>query len=704
MNQKPLLSIGMIVKNEIRCLEKCLKALQPLRDAVPCELVIADTGSTDGTREIAEKYADILFDFEWINDFAAARNAVLERCSGEWYLTVDADEYLRPNIDEMVMFLTHPEERPLATFGTVIIRNYSTVDMRGEYDDFAALRFARRTDSLHYSGTIHEVLESDDLRIFYPFKNVVFDHDGYVVHSQEFVKQKAERNMKLLEEELEKEPTNLRRLLQCLESSMHLPEKRKEYAYKCMERLMGEPEPTKEWAHMGAVTGKAAVKAAIQDDLPECDEWMAWVCENFTDTAYIQVDLNYAYMGRLVEKKRYAQIIERGLEYLSAYERYRKEGCSESKYLFGPVGNGSAVHELKARAQMCMAYLQEGEMEKAKEILHEPSLADLTGPVLTAWLELHQEFADDEQMAQRIANLIAPLLDKQEHTDEQEKEQYKAVMTHLTLLFAAEKDNAKKPWQLYRKLPGTVGLCARIVDAYDSQSVERMLEQVEDWEEFMPLALNRAMELGAELPEGFHRMSIERINGLINALFKVDKNCIRNIAKYTDPESVTDCYRLSFAYGVLATMWMQEDIPVYAERDLLAEHFAKIGAELLRKWYNPALLEDEVALSRIPALHRFSWYYDCAVQKRDVGDWGGYVETLREALKQFDRMDHFVRYLLKRAVEQEREARIQAASPELLALAEQVKRILAMYHPDDPAVVALKENPAYQQVAFLLEE
>ena len=73
---QPLLSIAMIVKNEIRCLEKCLKALQPLREAIPCQLVIADTGSDDGTREVAERYADLLFDFEWINDFSAARNAV----------------------------------------------------------------------------------------------------------------------------------------------------------------------------------------------------------------------------------------------------------------------------------------------------------------------------------------------------------------------------------------------------------------------------------------------------------------------------------------------------------------------------------------------------------------------------------------------------------------------------------------------------
>ena len=91
---QPLLSISMIFKNEIRCLERCLKSLAPLREAFPCEVVMADTGSDDGSREIAEQYADLVFDFPWINDFSAARNAVLERCTGKWALVLDADEWL----------------------------------------------------------------------------------------------------------------------------------------------------------------------------------------------------------------------------------------------------------------------------------------------------------------------------------------------------------------------------------------------------------------------------------------------------------------------------------------------------------------------------------------------------------------------------------------------------------------------------------
>ena len=73
------LSVAIISKNEIRCLERCLKSLQHLRERLSLEIVMSDTGATDGSRAVAERYADVLIDFPWINDFAAARNAVLDR-------------------------------------------------------------------------------------------------------------------------------------------------------------------------------------------------------------------------------------------------------------------------------------------------------------------------------------------------------------------------------------------------------------------------------------------------------------------------------------------------------------------------------------------------------------------------------------------------------------------------------------------------
>lgn len=150
-NVKPVLTIGMIVKNEIRCLERCLKAFEPLRKALPCELIIADTGSDDGTRKIAGKYADLVFDFPWINDFAAARNSVLDKAHGEWFLTVDADEYLDEDCEELINYLKNPDAQ-WNNFCGVIIRNYGTTDLIGPYSDFMAIRMVRMSTGRGIAG------------------------------------------------------------------------------------------------------------------------------------------------------------------------------------------------------------------------------------------------------------------------------------------------------------------------------------------------------------------------------------------------------------------------------------------------------------------------------------------------------------------------------------------------------------------------
>ena len=125
-----ILSVGVIFKNEIRCLERCVKSLQTLRETLPCQLVMADTGSEDGSHEIAAKYADVFFDFPWIDDFSAARNAVLDRCTGVWFMWLDADEWLDENITELVEFLENPQNWNRYGSAYLTIRNYGTVTVK----------------------------------------------------------------------------------------------------------------------------------------------------------------------------------------------------------------------------------------------------------------------------------------------------------------------------------------------------------------------------------------------------------------------------------------------------------------------------------------------------------------------------------------------------------------------------------------------
>ena len=208
MASQPLLSIGMIVKNESRCLEKCLKALEPLRNATECELIIADTGSTDNTKEIAQRFADTLFDFEWVNDFSKARNAVMDRAKGKWFMTLDADEYLESSPDELVSLVTN-EDNLKYSCATFVKRNYASVTLQGLYNDFAAIRIVRLTPEVRYTGTIHEKLTSIDLGKCVTLSNTIFAHDGYATIDADLSKQKAERNLKLLEEEYDKEVNRL---------------------------------------------------------------------------------------------------------------------------------------------------------------------------------------------------------------------------------------------------------------------------------------------------------------------------------------------------------------------------------------------------------------------------------------------------------------------------------------------------------------
>jgi len=83
----------MIVKNEERALPQCLDSVGGLAP----ELVVVDTGSTDGTLAIAASHGALVtaFDFSTI-DFAAARNCGLSRARGRWILVLDADEILMP--------------------------------------------------------------------------------------------------------------------------------------------------------------------------------------------------------------------------------------------------------------------------------------------------------------------------------------------------------------------------------------------------------------------------------------------------------------------------------------------------------------------------------------------------------------------------------------------------------------------------------
>jgi len=84
------ISLCMIVKNEEDVLSRCLDCVLDIVD----EIVIVDTGSTDNTKIIAQRYTKKIFDFQWIDDFSAARNYSYSKATMNFILWLDADDII----------------------------------------------------------------------------------------------------------------------------------------------------------------------------------------------------------------------------------------------------------------------------------------------------------------------------------------------------------------------------------------------------------------------------------------------------------------------------------------------------------------------------------------------------------------------------------------------------------------------------------
>jgi glycosyltransferase involved in cell wall biosynthesis len=222
----PKLSLAMIVKNESRCLARCLQSVRGIAD----EIVIADTGSTDETTNIAREFGATILTFDWIGDFAAARNFAIDQTMGDWILVLDADEWAGEALAKEIPEFTRGK---LAVGLLKIVSDFRRNNQIFRSQSFVARLFPR---GAHFKGRIHEQLISPLPRG--QLRGELW-HDGYLE------KQKWDRNIKLLSAELERDPDNVYFLFQlALEhNSIGQPEK----AFDCLQKafaLMKAGDPS----------------------------------------------------------------------------------------------------------------------------------------------------------------------------------------------------------------------------------------------------------------------------------------------------------------------------------------------------------------------------------------------------------------------------------------------------------------------------
>jgi len=170
----------MIVKNEEAVLARCLDSVKNVVD----EIVIVDTGSTDSTKAIAANYTNKIFDFEWVQDFSAARNAAFSYATCDYQMWLDADDVFPEESVEKLRLLKANLD---PTVDIVTMKYFTNFD---EHDNPILIstreRIFKRRNGYAWQDPVHE---------FIPMAGNIFYSDIEVHHRKEGQDRASTRNL-----------------------------------------------------------------------------------------------------------------------------------------------------------------------------------------------------------------------------------------------------------------------------------------------------------------------------------------------------------------------------------------------------------------------------------------------------------------------------------------------------------------------------
>ena len=207
------ISLCMIVKDEEKNLGRCLSCLADLMD----EMIIVDTGSTDQTKKIAAEYTDKVYDFQWIDDFSAARNFAFSKATGDYIFSADADEILDDVNRERFRVLKEnllPEIEIVQMYYTNQLKFRTVYNYDKEYRP----KLFKRLRSFTWIEPVHETVRTDP---------VVFNSDIEIIHEQE--ENHAKRDLEALHRAAEKKEGLSARLFDMYARELYLAGDREDF-------------------------------------------------------------------------------------------------------------------------------------------------------------------------------------------------------------------------------------------------------------------------------------------------------------------------------------------------------------------------------------------------------------------------------------------------------------------------------------------
>lgn len=399
------LSLTMIIKNESRCIERCLKAIIPYVDMV----VLCDTGSTDGTLEICKAWEDRkffhVFSIPWEKDFSKARNHALELAEGlgaTAHIVLDADEEFVEESDNEsegntsiekkyvekfvqkgegnVLHLTKDElETSIATNSKIKNlletankehgkswvcafreRNFFYSE-EGEIEEAISESHRIFTKGLRFSGKVHEQVDFHGPRLRLP---ITFLHDGYLM------KGKGNRNLELLEEELKQNPEDAYLHYQIATTLQKEKEKdRALYSFQKFLEYLPEEDLESPYGKEGIIQYLYLVMDLNREELYQEAMDLIYTLEQDGRKKVMGQSADYHFALGLFYMKYIANEPESRLSLLPAIEKQFLHCLSigEENRKEGTVGTAS----YKAHHNLSLYYEFIGDKEKAKKELEE---------------------------------------------------------------------------------------------------------------------------------------------------------------------------------------------------------------------------------------------------------------------------------------------------------------------------------------------
>lgn len=309
--EKPILTISLLTSNRPETVRKCLESLTPLRQAIPCELIITDTSKSPVIRKIIEEFADRIYEFEWCNDFSKARNLGLSKARGEWFLYVDDDEWFDADMSEMIEFFRSGEYKDYG-YANYKTRDYIDAGLN-YYSDTWASRMIRIDPDTHFKSKIHEHFEP--VRGKLKSLNTHTHHIGYIYKTHEDLMKHFHRNEPLLREMMEEEPDNLRWQIQLVQEYRNIKDWDRICDF-CETQLKKNEKVDNKYdnIHLGTLYAGYAEALTFQKEYEKsiaiCERGLTDKRSTEATKAYLHLKLMEAYfwLGNIEKTKQYLDI------------------------------------------------------------------------------------------------------------------------------------------------------------------------------------------------------------------------------------------------------------------------------------------------------------------------------------------------------------------------------------------------------------